>query len=171
MTRLNYFAYGSNLHPHRLAARVPSACFYARAELPGYRLYFHKRGADGSGKCNVVPDPTATVHGVIYTMKPAEKPLLDAAEGLHRGYRDHWLTLAVAGQATEIFLYRAEDTHIEPDLAPFDWYQAFVISGARYHGLPPVYIAALETVVATPDPDRARSAANQRLLRELPTDR
>ncbi len=166
MTLLHYFAYGSNLHPHRLGRRVPSARIRARAVLPGYRLAFHKRGADGSGKCDVVPDPGAAVHGVVYTMTADEKPLLDAAEGLHRGYQEQWMTLRVAGQPLKVFFYRAQDSHIAPGLIPFDWYKAFVVEGARHHGLPMPYVTALRAVTAMPDSDRTRQTSNGMILRE-----
>lgn len=167
--RLNYFAYGSNLHPYRLGRRIPSARYLARAILPGHRLAFHKRGADGSGKCDVIPDPATAVHGVVYAIAAAEKPLLDAAEGLHRGYDVQWTTLSVASRPLEAFFYRAENGFVDPRLAPFEWYRAFVIEGARHHELPADYIAALLAVTAVPDSDRARRARNRRILQEPPS--
>ena len=49
---LLYFAYGSNLHPERLRERVPSAESLGVARLEAHVLRFHKRGRDGSGKCD-----------------------------------------------------------------------------------------------------------------------
>ena len=54
VNRLLYFAYGSNLHPTRLGDRAPSVELVGTAVLEGHALRFHKRGADGSGKCNAL---------------------------------------------------------------------------------------------------------------------
>ena len=167
---LHYFAYGSNLHPGRLRHRVPSARWLAPATLPGYRLAFHKRGADGSGKCDVIPDLSATVHGTVYTLLASEKPLLDTAEGLHDGYREQWASLTVAGQPLQVFFYRAQLSHVACGLMPFDWYKAFVVEGARHHGLPKPYIEALRAVTAMPDGDVTRRKSNRMILREPLSD-
>ena len=34
----------------------------------------------------------------------------------------------------------------DPSLTPYDWYKAFVLAGAREHGLPQDYVAALDAV-------------------------
>jgi len=51
--KLNYLAYGCNLHPVRLQKRVPSAVFTGMVELHGRILSFSKRSVDGSGKCTI----------------------------------------------------------------------------------------------------------------------
>ena len=63
-----YFAYGSNLHPARLAARTPSCHALGRAVLARHVLRFHKRGRDGSAKCDAwfTGDPTDRLYGVVY---------------------------------------------------------------------------------------------------------
>ena len=53
MEIINYFAYGSNLHPMRLMERVPSAKFVGTVEIKKYRLTFHKKSIDDSSKCNM----------------------------------------------------------------------------------------------------------------------
>lgn len=55
-----YFAYGSNMLTERLIARTPSARPVGTSLLPGHRLTFHKRGRDGSGKCDAFE--TAHLH-------------------------------------------------------------------------------------------------------------
>jgi len=52
--RCYYLAYGSILHPLRLGERISSAQLCGVTTLRGYRLAWHKRGADGSGKCDLV---------------------------------------------------------------------------------------------------------------------
>lgn len=51
MTTVHYLAYGSNLHPLRLTARVSSARPLGTVPMPGYKIAFHKRSIDHSGKC------------------------------------------------------------------------------------------------------------------------
>src|ERR1700730_7247565 len=75
-----YFAYGADMdigeldlqHDRRRRPRLRFAKSTA-ATLPGYRLicdiasHFRQGGI-----FNVIPDPAATVHGVIYTLHPGD---------------------------------------------------------------------------------------------------
>ncbi len=154
-----YFAYGSNLSLPRLRARTPSARVLQVAALPGHALRFHKASRDGSAKCDAFHTgrPGDRVLGVVFTIARAEKPLLDRHEGLGNGYEEKWAELHVAGGGRlRAVLYWA--THIDPSLRPYHWYKAHVLHGARQHGLPPRYVAAIERVPAVPDPDPARHA-------------
>lgn len=173
MSTLYYFAYGSNLHPERLRERVPSSRALAVAELDGHLLRFHKRGRDGSGKCSILPSgrPRDRVFGVVYRMAAAELTDLDRAEGLGVGYLRVELTVRTDGTPRPVFSYRAQDEHTDAALAPFTWYRELVLTGARHHGLPADYIAAIEAIAALPDPDTERHARHQRLLlHSLATD-
>lgn len=173
MSTLYYFAYGSNLHPERLRERVPSSRALAVAELDGHLLRFHKRGRDGSGKCSILPSgrPQDRVFGVVYRMAAAERILLDRAEGLGAGYRRIELIVRVDGMPRPVFSYRAQDEYIDEALLPFTWYRRLVLAGARHHGLPAAYVAAIEAIAARPDPDRERHARHERLLlHSLETD-
>lgn len=169
MSELYYFAYGSNMHPARLAARVPSSRAVGAAALDGHALRFHKRSwRDGSGKCNVLATGSSAdrVYGVVYVMARGEKSALDAAEGLGRGYEEALLPLSVGGEAIEAFAYRAQHTHIDDGLRPFDWYHRLVVSGARWHGLPEAYVAALERVQTRVDRNRRRRARHLAIIAE-----
>jgi len=168
---LLYFAYGSNMHPHRLQLRVPSSQAVGPAVLPGHQLRFHKRGRDGSGKCNVwrTDKPTDHVIGVVYRMQAAEKSLLDAAEGLGRGYRVENLHVQTLHDSSihPSFCYVAETEHIDDTLLPFSWYHELVTSGASHHGLPTDYIAQLHAISVQADSDTERHALHQRILQYL----
>lgn len=48
-----YLAYGSNMHPRRLAGRVEIIDFVGTVRLDGYKLVFKKRSNDGSAKCHL----------------------------------------------------------------------------------------------------------------------
>jgi gamma-glutamylcyclotransferase len=60
-------------------------------------------------------------------------------------------------------MYVAERSHIQSELLPYTWYKRFVIEGARQHDLPAEYIARIEAMPATEDPDRTRDAENHRI--------
>jgi hypothetical protein len=166
MACLKYLAYGSNLHPLRLQQRVPSARPVGRVQLPGWQLRFHKRGSDGSAKCNIIEthDSSDRVHGVVYDIAAREKPALDRAEGLGRGYQLRRLHLRPHG---ETFFYVAAASHIDDSLQPFSWYKAYVVEGARFHGLPAAYIGAIEQAAAIADLHPQRQRDNIRLLWRL----
>jgi gamma-glutamylcyclotransferase len=158
------FAYGSNMLTRRLQARTPSARAVGVATLPGHGLHWHKRGQDGSGKCDVVadPQPSKVVHGVLYDIALVDKPALDRAEGLGAGYELREVQLQTSVGSTTAWLYFA--THIEAGLRPFSWYKALVVAGARQFALSAAYVQTLEMVATTEDPDRERHAANMGLL-------
>ena len=76
-----YLAYGSNLSSARMRERVASAQTLGVARLEGWRLACDKRGRDGSGKANIVPDGEAVVWGVVYRLERGQLSLLDRYEG------------------------------------------------------------------------------------------
>lgn len=160
---LLYFAYGSNLSSARLAARVPSAHFESTAVLAGFRLAFDKDGADGSAKCNIEPGSERdAVHGVVWRIEVSDKSALDAVEGPK--YYTWWRLLRAGGAVVPVFTYVARPGATREGLRPYDWYLAFVIEGAREHGLPPDYVDRLHAVSPVPDPDADRAERNRRLL-------
>lgn len=157
------FAYGSNMLSARLKARCPSARPRGVAQLPSHELRWHKRSLDGSGKCDVVPASSdLTVFGVVYEVDANEKPALDQAEGLGHGYDLKDATVILNGDAVAASIYFA--TKADPALKPYTWYKALVVAGAKEHGLPTSYIARLEGVEASEDPDRARHDSNMRII-------
>ncbi len=156
---MRYFAYGSNMSTPRLRARLPRAQRLATARLPGYRLTFAKRGADGSGKCDAEATGQATdvVYGVLWELAADDGAILDRIEGRGHGYERRQVTLQDAdGENVEAFLYVATD--IDRDLPPYAWYREHVLRGAREHGLPAGYIQGIEAVPTITDPDTTRCA-------------
>lgn len=166
--RVLNFAYGSNMCSRRLRARVASARALGIGRLAGYRLAWHKRGRDGTGKCDLVATgaPEDTVWGVLFAIARAQKPLLDAAEGLGRGYREQTLSIVSGGAAIAAFAYLATD--IDAALRPFGWYHALVAAGAAEHGLPLAYRQQIDAVATLADPDRERAQLHFALARGEP---
>lgn len=161
---IHYFAYGSNLHPFRLGARIQSSKFLAVAHLEGYSLRFHKRGADLSGKCNAFYTGLEEdrLPGVVYSMEAAEKSLLDGIEGT--GYVTQSITLDLSGTVCTAFAYFAQPDYLDEDLKPYNWYRELVYIGARYHGFSSAYVKRIQEVEAIADHDKERYQANEQLL-------
>jgi len=162
---LLYFAYGSNLHPARLGARIPSSQLVGLAELPGYQLAFHKRGADLSAKCNAVcsGDLAHKLLGALFLMSASEKPILDGIEGA--GYVVSEITVEHAGTVQQAFMYVAEDEYIDNSLLPYQWYKDFVLLGASFLNFPDHHLRLIDAVVAVEDGDAERHARNEQVLK------
>jgi len=161
MHTINYLAYGSNLLPARLAARVRIVAERGVVAIPDHALSFTKRGRDGSGKCTLVPCGGALAWCAVYAIAADDKPALDAIEGVGKGYAVHWRDCPPHGSC---FLYLATADALVPDLPPYTWYQALVLAGARHHSLPADYLAAIAAVPAIADSDSARAAQHAALL-------
>jgi hypothetical protein len=169
---LLYFAYGSNLHPLRLQRRTPSARLAGLAVLEGHVLRFHKRSdRDGSAKCDAWHTGRAgdRLLGAIYHLHPGEVETLDRFEGVGSGYLREVVEVLAAGEPRLAFTYRAQSSHVDPTVQPYDWYREYVLRGARYHGLPAAYVRRIETVEAIPDPDPERGRLELALALGLET--
>jgi len=139
MIQLYYFAYGSNMSVRRLQARTTTA------RLAAHRLQFRKRGHDGSAKCDIEHTCQSRdyVFGIVYSLAPGEKAILDQIEGLGRGYEiKHIRALSEEDKFIQAFAYYATD--IDDRLMPYHWYKSHVISGARENCLPRDYISTIE---------------------------
>lgn len=157
MEELLYFAYGSNMSTRRLRHRVPSARAIDVARLTGYRLAWHKKGRDGSGKCDIhVSGSGDIVYGVLYAMNPEHKPGLDEAEGVGWGYQEKHVDLWLLGRAETITAFTYYAVKIDPTYLPYDWYRDHVLIGAREHGLPEEYVRMIENVPTFEDRDKTR---------------
>ena len=163
--QLLYFAYASNLHPIRLGARIPSRQLLGVAELSGYQLLFHKRGADLSAKCNArhSGDPAHKLLGALFSISADEKPILDEFEGT--GYAVTEVTVQHADVARQAFMYVAKEAYIDDSLLPFQWYKEFVYLGARFLEFPESYVRQLVEIEAVEDVDRERYARNEQMLK------
>lgn len=150
-----YLAYGSNLSTARFRHRLPGAEPLGAAQLEGYSLHFHKRGMDGSAKCNALADG-GRLWGVLYRIGNQERTELDRIEGLGRGYRAAQVTVSLGVERMVAHTYLA--TRIDGRLQPFDWYREHVLRGAREWTLPDAHIERIRRVatVADPDPERVR---------------
>ncbi len=158
--RVLYFAYGSNMSLARLCARVPGAVPLGQRRLAGHTLRFHKRGADGSAKCDALftGRDNDAVLGMLYAVHVTGKAVLDEIEGLGRGYDEKQVELTCS-RGTRSLATTYVATAIDEALLPFDWYLQHVLAGARDAGLPADYVhCTIEAVLAVGDPNARRSA-------------
>lgn len=157
-----YFAFGSNMTHARLRARVGTCEVVGTALLAGHALRFHKRGADGSGKCDAyrTQGKDDQVHGVVYRLTPAQLSRLDDFEG--PGYVRRVLALVGMGRVVHAATYLARGEYIDPGLRPFSWYKELVLHGAVEHGLPLGYRVLIASVAPIDDGDAERAARNLR---------
>ncbi len=147
-----YAAYGSNLHPLRLAERASSARLMTTSFLPSWSLHFHKRSNDGSGKCNILAGSDG-IHVAVFDISAEDKLALDRIEGLGRGYSETILSIPGIGDCVT---YVAQQSHIDGSLAPYDWYKELVLMGARVHGFPDDYLSRISSLPTRRDPDPDR---------------
>ena len=152
-----YFAYGSNMARPRLAARVPIVRALGLGILEAYELKFHKAGTDGSAKCDALytGHPEHRIEGGVFELESPSLAVLDAIEGVGTGYARKRVEVAdPQGRLFDATTYVA--THIDAELAPYEWYKHHVYVGALDLGVSPGYLATIETLEAWRDPDRQR---------------
>ncbi len=164
-----YFAYGSNLHPVRLIARVPSAELIGVAKRPNFTLAFHKRSNDGSSKCDMLNSGSELdlVIGAIYKIDPEHRGDLDRFEGKGYGYTDSQITLKHNRSEYHCFTYLAQQPHIDEALRPYHWYKQLVVLGAEYLRFPKTYIASINAVESCEDQNPSRRVENEILIRDI----
>ena len=161
---IRYAAYGSNLHPLRLAARAPSARLLGTGRVPGWTVMFNKRSdRDGSAKCSITQS-AADLFVAVYEMSAADKRALDRIEGLGAGYDEHLLEPTGFGRCVT---YRASRSHECYDRLPYDWYREMVVIGCAALNMPAAYAAGIAAVRAVVDPDEARRRDQWRVVMRL----
>jgi gamma-glutamylcyclotransferase len=167
---MKYFAHGSNMLEQRLSSkdRIPGAKFFAIGYVRGRQIRFHKRGNDGSGKCDIpkTANDSDVVWGVIFDVPENQIGALDRVEG--EGYaRSTIEVLQNGGPPISAAVYLAKVAYIDTRLAPYSWYRDLVVAGANQHKLPAAYIAKLAAVSALLDPNEERSAPALNMLKGI----
>ena len=155
-----YAAYGSNLHPTRLARRIHSARQIGTSFVPGLSLNCHKRSKDGSAKFNIVAGGNG-VYVAIFEISIDDKNKLDGIEGVGRGYRTVNLPVPHIGNCT---MYVAEDSYVDESRRPYEWYKKLTTLGAHAQCFPDAYVQLIEEIPACEDPDKLRHATNWRIV-------
>lgn len=159
-----YFAYGSNMLRERLVARVGETNQLGCAYLSRYRLSFHKRSNDGSGKCAVVDsgDVYDGVWGVLFELSLQQKLSLDRYEGM--GYQVQEVVTTQNNFVINAFTYVCLHEWTDTSCLPYSWYKALVLAGALQSGLPQPYLEDIQRVSSRQDPDRKRTEVHSALV-------
>lgn len=129
-----YFAYGSNLSPPRLQARVPQARVVGSARLLDWCLVFDKHGRDGSAKANIRRCRGDEVWGAVYRVAPCHRRPLDTAEGLGTEYELQELEVELASKQISVYTYVA--LRRRTGLPLHEWYIRHILAGVSHHALP-----------------------------------
>ncbi|KVN30789.1 hypothetical protein WJ63_08475 [Burkholderia pyrrocinia] len=136
MSRIYYFAYGSNMSRSRLAERLArhgETLLERRAAiLDGYRLAFNKVSSkhDWIGFANIVPAAGARVEGTLNAISPHALDVLDSIELVpHHYLRTGVLaTDALTGAPIAAFAYVANPEMVRPNLKPTRDYLAHLLA-------------------------------------------
>jgi len=162
---INYLAFGSNLTPARLFARVGVCPVVGVASVPGYRMAFRKRGNDDSGKCDLFKSTVNDVaEGVVFALPEEKRAVLDRFEGVGNGYEVVEIDADIDGTIQRVVAYQAQPPFIDDDLKPYRWYRDFVLEGGRRFGLSPAWIEQVESTAFMEDSNEDRAARNRRIL-------
>lgn len=135
-----YFAYGSNMHPDRMAVRCPGSEAVGVAALADHEVRIGHRGV-----ATVVPSAGAVTFGVLWALTDDHVDTLDRVEGVHIGnYRREVIDVRSDDLTTDRIV-RAM-TYIEPfrfAAPPRDGYLEWIVGGASHFGLSTEYVARL----------------------------
>jgi gamma-glutamylcyclotransferase (GGCT)/AIG2-like uncharacterized protein YtfP len=80
MSRVLYFAYGSNLSRSQMRQRCPKARAICPATLPGWRWLIGERGF-----ATIAAAHRGAVHGALYSLSEIDQARLDICEGVSSG--------------------------------------------------------------------------------------
>lgn len=132
-----YFAFASNMVAAQMAKRCPGATCLGNAVLEGHRF---RIGCRGYG--TVVAEAAATVHGVLWALRPEDEAALDVYEGVRHGlYRKVRHAVRTADGANhEAMVYVAADP--EPGAA-VPGYVEKIVAAAEAHSFPAAYLDEL----------------------------
>jgi len=159
MTGVWYFAYGSNMQRATFCGRRGIEFVRAMAgRAPGWRLVLDKPPLVPIGEsfANIVPDPDAEVHGVLYEVSAGALEMIDLTEGVLIGnYVRRTISVTTLGERCDVEAATLVSDRRDAALCPSTRYMGLLIEGALEHGLPAEYIAFLRAVPARAETEAA----------------
>jgi hypothetical protein len=152
-----YFAYGPDLNPGHIAQRAPGYRSLGVARVADHWFAFPRYSAsDRSALIGLIDSPGGVVWGALYEIPAEDIPILNHLHGYVAGgpaeFNDHVLKTVTAqlvnhqAVAAETYVPLPDNRKAQPSAA----YMADILDGARYHGLPRAYLAALQSVRIAP---------------------
>ena len=121
-----YFAYGMNTNPNEMALRCPGAVALGPAILSGYRFEF-------KSFATIVPNPTESVEGVLWSITESDESALDMLEGYPEFYDKKTVSVEHKNQPYIAMTYIMNPK--EHGHGPSDGYYKMVSEGYQHFGL------------------------------------
>lgn len=143
-----YFAYGSNMNPARVAARIGDTRRALHGWLEEHRLSFDKASrVPGIAHANVQPARGERVEGVLYELRdPEQITLMDPYEGRPHEYERFRHAIVTRDGVIEAWVYIALPERTGQGLKPAREYLEHLLGGRDF--LTPDYFTALADVEA-----------------------
>lgn len=143
-----YFAYGSNMNPARVAARIGATRRVMAGVLHDYRLRFDKASKiAGIAHANVAAVIGERVEGALFELeRPEQIQLMDPFEGYPADYQRHRLAVSTREGDIEAWVYIATPGTTATALRPAREYLDHLLAGEPY--LSRAYHARLADVEA-----------------------
>ncbi|MCY3819009.1 MAG: gamma-glutamylcyclotransferase [Gammaproteobacteria bacterium] len=142
-----YFAYGSNMNPHRVTERGIGFDRVSAARAPGFQVRFEKRSRlqPEAGHANLAYSQSGVAEGVLYRLTDdAQIVKMDPYEGVPVHYSRDSILVETERGSTWAWTYFANRAVIASDLKPPHWYVAHMAAGEQY--LSAEYTAWLRSV-------------------------
>ncbi|WFM72498.1 gamma-glutamylcyclotransferase family protein [Halomonas sp. CKK8] len=154
-----YFAYGSNMNPARVAARIGATRRVLAGVLHDHALRFDKASrVAGIAHANVVPRQGERVEGALFELDdPGQIRRMDPFEGYPNEYDRHRLPVATREGAIEAWVYIAAPGTTAEALRPAREYLEHLLAGEPF--LSAAYHARLSAVEAVNGLDEVTLAA------------
>ncbi len=149
-----YFAYGSNMNPARVTARIGATRRVMAGVLRDYSLRFDKASKiAGIAHANVAAVVGERVEGVLFELeRPEQIRMMDPFEGYPTDYERHRLPVTTREGDIEAWVYIAAPGTTAMALQPAREYLEHLLAGQAY--LSPAYhtwLAGMEAVSGLED--------------------
>ena len=153
-----YFAYGPDLNPTRMMEHSPGHRSLGIGRLADHWIAFPRySSSDRSAMISLVEDQGSVAWGALYDIPEEDVPILD----YHYGFDPDRLPDLNDHVAREVSVQHVGQPHSVIALTyvavadgkrsmPSASYMALIVDGARYHGLPRAYLAALQAIRTVP---------------------
>jgi len=129
-----YFAYGSNMSPHRMKERNCDIISTKRGVLQDYKLTFDKKSSKikDTGFATVIPKNGEDVEGILYELDEKSLLILDKFEGYPSHYTRKELNILTEFGSQLSYVYVATPEWIVDGLKPSKIYLEHLLSGKEY---------------------------------------
>jgi len=130
-----YFAYGANIDPDRMTARVRGVRAVGPATLDGYALEFTIRDRHwGGGVANIRPETGGRVWGMLWQGPDKAFSVLDTFRGDESSLRREMVTVDCADGPVEAFTFRVHQ--IANFVRPTALYMSHLRRSMKRQGFP-----------------------------------